>query len=68
MTNIPLLDGISLCWLKMLEDSKIRIIALDPQKDRNLMDLLQVQPNWRVASAKKEYVIFARNDRVMGIA
>lgn len=68
MTNIPLLDGISLRWLKMLEDSKIRIIALDPQKDRNLMDLLQVQPNWRVTSAKKEYVIFARNDRVMGIA
>lgn len=65
MNTIPLLDGISLRWLKMLEKSKIRIIALDPQKDRNLMELLQVQPNWIVESIKKEYVLFARNDFAM---
>lgn len=68
MTKIPLLDGISLRWLKMLEKSKIRIIALDPLADRNLMDLLGVQPNWRVESTKKEYVLFARNDLAMEIA
>ena len=65
MNTIPLLDGISLRWLKMLEKSKIRIISLDPQKDRNLMELLQVQPNWIVESIKKEYVLFARNDFAM---
>ena len=65
MNTIQLLDGISLRWLKMLEKSKIRIIALDPQKDRNLMELLQVQPNWIVESIKKEYVLFARNDFAM---
>ena len=68
MTKIPLLDGITLRWLKMLEKSKIRIIALDPHKDRNLMDLLQIQPNWTVESTKKEYVLFARNDITMKIS
>jgi len=68
MTKIPLLDGISLRWLKMLEKSKIRIIALDPQKDKNLMDLLRIQPDWTVESAKKEYVIFSRRDMTTGMA
>ena len=68
MTKIPLLDGISLRWLMVLEKSKIRIIALDPQKDKNLMDLLHLQPNWTIESTKKEYVLFARNDMAMKFA
>ena len=60
--------GNSHCWLKVLEDSKVCFVGLDPQVDIKLMELLLSVQNWKVESADEEIVFFIRNDMAMGIA
>lgn len=68
MNATSVCERISQRWLKMLKESEIRFVVLDPQIDNKLMELLQLQPNWKIESADEEFVFFIRNDIAMGIA
>ncbi len=67
MNAASVCESISRRWLKMLKESKIRFVVLDPQIDNKLMELLQLQLNWKIESADEEFVFFIRNDIAIGI-
>ena len=62
MNNILVYKGKFHPWLKMLEDSKVSFVALDPKNDKKLMKLLQIEPNWTIESEDEEFAFFTRGN------
>ena len=52
--------GISRHWLDVLEENQVRFMALDPQRDRKLIEQLQTRPDWVEELATEEAIFFVR--------
>ena len=49
-------------WLSMFEQCDVKYLALDPDQDRSLIQLLQSRPEWTLDLWDQEGVLFVRSD------
>ena len=57
--------GICRYWLDVLQENHVRYMALDPQHDARLIELLQTSPEWKVDFADAEAIFFVREDKLI---
>ena len=51
-------------WLKTFEQYDVKYLALDPEKDHSLIQLLQARPEWMLDFWDREGVLFVHSDVV----
>ena len=49
-------------WLKRFEQYDVQYLALDPDEDRSLIQLLQTRPEWTLDVWDSQGVLFVRSD------
>ena len=49
-------------WLKRFEQCDVKYLALDPDEDRGLIQLLQARPEWTLDFWDRQGVLFVRSD------
>ena len=49
-------------WLKRFEQYDVQYLALDPDEDRGLIQLLQTRPEWTLDVWDPQGVLFVRSD------
>ena len=49
-------------WLARFEQCDVKYLALDPDEDRSLIQLLQTRPEWTLDFWDQEGVLFVRSD------
>ena len=45
-------------WLQIFEEENIQLVILDSHLDTELIDIIRLQPKWKVDSEDDELVIF----------
>ena len=57
-------------WLARFEECDVKYVALDPDEDRSLIQLLQSRPEWTLDFWDPRGVLFVRSDvlRAQGVA
>jgi hypothetical protein len=49
-------------WLARFEQCDVKYLALDPDEDRSLIQLLQTRPEWTLDFWDRQGVLFVRSD------
>ena len=49
-------------WLKRFEQYDVKYLALDPDEDRGLVELLRTRPEWTLDFEDRGGVLFVRSD------
>lgn len=53
-------------WLARFKQCDVQYLALDPDEDRGLIQLLQTRPEWTLDYRDREGVLFVRSDVLQG--
>jgi hypothetical protein len=53
-------------WLAHFEQYDVKYLALDPDEDRGLIQLLQARPEWTLDFWDRQGVLFVRSDVLQG--
>jgi hypothetical protein len=53
-------------WLATFEQYDVNYLALDPDQDRELIQLLQTRPEWTLDFRDRQGVLFVRSDALQG--